>query len=106
MSRRLTGRKLLDGLRYVELELSRPGLGEHRRAMLERQLVAYRAKTQGLCRRCGRRLDDLDSIARGLGAECASKMAPEDRFTVVEEADELADAGAYDDLTPDQVATA
>jgi hypothetical protein len=60
-------------------------------------LRSYLARSNA-CRACGRKLEDPESVQRGYGPDCFSKLDPRDFLSVEEVADELADAGAADDV--------
>lgn len=62
--------RIARALRYCERELQVVPPGprrDHLLACAERN----RAELAGRCTRCGRELSDADSIARGMGPECA-----------------------------------
>lgn len=72
--KRLTQRQMASFLAYCDRELLRPDLPEERRATLEQKAEFYRRNLAGHCRRCGRPIEAPDSLERGIGPECWTRL--------------------------------
>jgi hypothetical protein len=61
---------------YCERRLADPALHPVDRVVVRERLAACAERLAGSCRICGRTLTDPDSLAAGIGPECAKALAP------------------------------
>lgn len=72
---KLTPAKAAKRLAYIEKALGQPDMHPEVRADLEAKAQACRALLSQHCRVCHRPLSDPESVAAGIGPDCAAKPA-------------------------------